>query len=70
MKYTYKDFKDKSIDGVRKEVSKGLAIAVFYLVNTLGMPKKLFEEKISKLNDAEKLLWYMNFRNQNLKLFK
>ena len=70
MKYTYQNMQDKSIEGVCKEVSKGLAIAAFYLVTTVGMPKGLFKEKILELNDAEKLLWYMNFRNKNPKLFK
>ena len=69
MRYTYQDFKDKSKEGIKKEVSKGLGRAAAYFLTTHGLPFEEFEEKIMEMNDAEKLLWYMNFRNKNKKLF-
>lgn len=72
MKYTYEDFKDKTKEGIDKELGEGLAVAAFYFYQTLGVPVEIFNDWITtKLhNKAEQLLWYMNFRNDNLKLFR
>ncbi len=71
MTYTYKDMPDKTKEGIKKETSLGLAVAAFYFETTLGIPQETFksflEEKCK--SDAEKLLWYMNFRNDNPELY-
>ena len=71
MRYTYQDMKDKTIEGIKKEVQLGLAKIVFYFYQTHGMPPDVFKdilaEKIS--NAGESLLFYMNFRNEHPEIF-
>jgi hypothetical protein len=70
MKYTFKDIKDKSKEGVHKEVEEGLAIIAVYFQESLGVNVEVFEEWIEKLpTNADIINFYMNFRNEHPKLF-
>lgn len=69
--YTYKDIKDKSSKGLTKELATGLAKIAFYMFQTYGFPKEMFEEEVLKnKNKAENWLFYMNFRNEYPQAFK
>lgn len=70
--YTYKDIVDKSKDGIKKEVSMGLGKIAFYFLNVLGIPPEVFEDWVKEKTptDADKLYFYMNFRNEYPDLFK
>lgn len=67
--YTYSQIKDKTKQGIEKELSEGIAKACVYFYETLGFPIETFKEKIEAMNRAEQLLWYMSFRSENPKLF-
>ena len=69
-KYSYKDFKDKTKEGIIKEVSEGIVKMAFFMEQTYGFPHEIFSEELKKLNDAQKLIMYMNFRNKHPKLFR
>ena len=45
--YTYKDMLDKSREGIRAEVSKGLGDVAFYYQTVLGFPLELIGRKMS-----------------------
>ena len=70
MKYTYKDFKDKSVEGIKKELQEGLTKATVYFYQTHGMYLDAFNEQLEKMDIPEQLNWYMNFRNTNQKVYK
>lgn len=72
MKYTYEDIKDKSKEGLDKELNDGLVKIAVYFQTTLGIPKDIFEnDLIGKLESkADLWLFYMNFRNANPEVFK
>lgn len=67
--YSYKDIPDKTVDGIRREVSKGLAVIAVYFQTTFGFPFEVFKDKIDSMDDAKKTLFYMNFRNKHPELF-
>lgn len=71
MKYTYNEMPDKSKQGIKNEVSKGLAIIAFYFQTVLGIPLDTFEDMLEKRckNDADKLFFYINFRNDKPEIF-
>lgn len=62
---------DKSIEGIRREVSKGLAVAAFYFFTTHAMPIEMFEELIEERlpTGVHTLEFYMVFRNEHPELF-
>lgn len=69
MKYTYQDMPDKSKEGIRKETSRGLGTIAAFFLRTYGLPFDYFKTETNKLNDARKVLFYMNFRNKHPDLF-
>lgn len=72
MKYTYNEIPDKSKEGIRQEVIRGLATIAFWFATTKGVDKETFlhwlEEKCP--TQAHELLFYMDFRNEHSELFK
>jgi hypothetical protein len=71
MKYTYNDMPDKSIEGVRKELNDGLVKIAVFFTQSLGIPFENFKDMLKDncKNDAEAMLFYMNFRNLHPKIF-
>jgi len=69
--YKYENMPDKSKDGIRNEVSKGLGKIAFYFSQTYGMPieifKEIYEDKCD--NGLKSLMFYMNFRNEHPEVF-
>jgi hypothetical protein len=70
-KYTYKDIKDKTPQGLAEELIHGMTIASVYYYTNLGVPPEVFNEWITTIlkNRAEQWWWYMNFRNEHLDLY-
>ena len=68
-KYSFKDIKDKSKEGMDKELEEGLIKIAVYFNTTHGMPLDMFNDLQYGKNKAEQLMFYMNFRNSNPKLF-
>jgi len=62
---------DKTKEGIREEVEKGLGKIASYFFQTYGMPLEVFKEEYESKckNGAESLLFYMNFRNEHPELF-
>ena len=62
----YKDFKDKSKEGINTELRNGLVKAAVFMYQTHGFPLECFNDEMAKLkNKARQLLWYMNFMNRH-----
>lgn len=72
MQYKYQDFKDKTKEGVEKELQQGLTTIAVYFSQSKGIPLEIFNDWITtKINNrAEQLHFYMRFRNQHPNLFK
>lgn len=72
MRYTYANMPNKTKEGIRTEVSRGLADIAFYALSQLGIPLELFEEML-EMNcptNAHKLKFYMDMRNKNPQWFR
>ncbi len=63
MKYTYKDFPDKSIKGIKKQVAKGSLEIGSFLYQSFGLPYDIFCDKWNQVNLSQQLQTYMNFKN-------
>ncbi len=68
--YTYNDFIDKSIEGIKKEVTDGMTKMIVYFQTTHGLSYEITQEKLENMDGTEKLLAYMNFRNKYPKVFE
>lgn len=68
--YTYADMPDKTIEGIKTETSKGLAVAAFYFETTLGVPAETFGDWLAEKcpTAAHSVKFYMNFRNKHADL--
>lgn len=65
MTYKYEDMKDKSSEGIDKELSHGLSVIAFYMMTTEGIPKEIVAEKLEGLSKIEQLALYMGFRSKH-----
>lgn len=70
--YTYKDMPDKTLNGIKQEASKGLAIMAAYFVTTKGLPLDMIQEELRERchTAADSINVYMGFRNEHPELFK
>ncbi len=71
MKYTYNEITDKSIDGVCKELGRGLGVISFYFLSVHGMPLEMFTDLLEKTcpSGSDKMFFYLKFRNIHPQLF-
>lgn len=72
MPYTYKDIKDKSIEGIKKETTEGLAKIGFYFFTTYGIPLNVFRDILSERfhTMVDEVHLYFRFRNDHPELFQ
>lgn len=69
--YKYENIKDKSKEGMDKELSEGLVKGAFFFYQTYGFPLDVFKDELKNFdNKAKQWSWYMNFRNEHPDVFK
>ncbi len=70
--YTYKDVKDKTKEGMDKELSEGLGIIAAYFYRTHGLPLDMFKDMAETTHlrsRSDQWAFYMSFRNTNPTVF-
>lgn len=70
MKYTFNDMKDKSTEGIKKEMMEGLVKIAVFMETSMGFPHEIFIDKIESMSFAQQLIFYLSYRNRKPKIFK
>lgn len=69
IKYDYNQFKDKSVQGIKEELTKGLIKASVFFYQSYGFPFEMFKDLIEKQSLLGQLNFYLNFRNKHPNIY-